>query len=91
MTAQEAIKYLKITRTCAELKKDSDGELQKRMCGVAIKALEKQIPRKPDVIDDDLGFFECPSCKTAIHYGADKTGHKYCLSCGIKLDWGDKK
>lgn len=55
------------------------------------KALEKQIPRKPDVIDGDLGFFECPSCRTAIHYGADKTDHKYCLSCGTKLDWGDKK
>lgn len=53
--------------------------------------LNKQIPQKLDVIDGDLGYFICPSCKTAIHYGADKTDHKYCLSCGIKLDWGDKK
>lgn len=89
MTAQEAIKYLKITRTCAG--QDNVGELERQMCDVSIEAVEKQIPVKPDAIDDDLGFFECPSCKTAIHYGADKTDHKYCLSCGIKLDWGDKK
>lgn len=53
--------------------------------------LNKQIPRKPDAIDDALGFFECPSCKKAINYGADRTDHKYCLNCGQSLDWGDEE
>lgn len=91
MTAQEAIKYLKITRTCAGLKEDNVGELERQMCDVSIEAVEKQIPVKPDVIDDDLGFFECPSCKAITNYGADRTDHKYCLNCGQSLDWGDEE
>lgn len=41
MTPQEAIKYLEITKRCAE--DDAAGELTRRMYDVAIEALEKQI------------------------------------------------
>lgn len=59
---------------------------------VAIKALEKQIPKKPTEINDECGYFECPTCGDLIYAeGARFKEHKYCLSCGRKLDWGDEE
>ena len=49
----------------------------------AIKALEKQIPRKLPV-DNEL--YHCPGCgeKDAI-----MQGDNYCFNCGQALDWSD--
>lgn len=56
--------------------------------GMAIQALEKQIPMKPTEINDECGYFECPACGDLIYAeGARFEEHKYCLSCGQKLDW----
>lgn len=55
----------------------------------AIKALEKQLPKKAIIIDDEMGFFECPACGGVIGYMDDPKSHKYCLMCGQALDWGD--
>lgn len=58
--------------------------------GLAIQALEKQIPKKPTEINDECGYFECPTCGDLIYAeGARFKEHKYCLSCGRKLDWSD--
>lgn len=46
---------------------------------VAIKALEKQIPKKPI---DKLMYLECPTCGDV---GIEDCG--YCPCCGQKLDW----
>lgn len=55
---------------------------------IATKALEKQIPMKPTEINDECGYFECPACGDLIYAeGARFEEHKYCLSCGQKLDW----
>lgn len=53
----------------------------------AIKALEKQIPKKPI---DDGAFCLCPICNTEfnseLHYEYEI---KFCPYCGQALDWSD--
>lgn len=49
---------------------------------VAINALEKQIPKKPD-FTEDKEFALCPCCNG--NGLADK--QEYCDNCGQKLDW----
>ena len=50
----------------------------------AIKALEKQIPKKP-IDDPENGWFECPNCGSIVwvYYG---TGEKHHCECGQRLD-----
>ena len=54
----------------------------------AQEVLEKQIPKKAVIIDDDLGISNglkrCPVCEQ-IAVG------DYCWNCGQKLNWGDDK
>lgn len=56
---------------------------------MAIKALEKQIPKKP-IIETYryTTLFICPYCER-------KQGIKYkqyhCIECGQKLDWSDEE
>lgn len=59
---------------------------------VAIKALEKQIPKKP--IDDRYPWCICPVCGGSIylknvqeHIQCQET--TYCEHCGQALDWSD--
>lgn len=49
-----------------------------------IKALEKQIAKKPYVEADDDGFklYHCPTCKMPILGSTE-----YCSDCGQKLSW----
>lgn len=64
-----------------------------RCKNVAIEALEKQIPKKPVVVDEDYIFekdewekdYECPNC------GNPYIDDSYCSCCGQKLDWSDAK
>lgn len=52
---------------------------------VAIQALEKQIPKKPD-FTEDKEFALCPCCNG--NGLADK--QEYCDNCGQKLDWSEE-
>lgn len=61
------------------------------VCKIAVKALEKQIPKKPRLNDSDYAYFECDSCGTAIAYSFEPEEHKYCLHCGQALDWGQEE
>lgn len=54
---------------------------------IAISALEKQIPRKPQEVDVDFSTFVCPNCLSTIMYTDEKETHNYCLNCGQRLDW----
>ena len=64
-------------------------------CDAGIKALEKQIPRKPNNIKSILDFSgryyttkgDCPVCNREGLYKSDF----YCNKCGQKLDWGEDK
>lgn len=46
----------------------------------AIVALEKQIPRKPVEVRNEI---VCPTCKTLVGSSL------YCRYCGQALDWSD--
>jgi hypothetical protein len=51
---------------------------------IAIKALEKQIPKKPNKILQafEYIFGDCPSCNKS-----SDMNYKHCQYCGQKLDW----
>lgn len=58
----------------------------------SMKALEKQIPKKPDVEGDGYAdghlvydTWICPNCEE--HYEIDYDNYDYCPKCGQKLDW----
>lgn len=63
---------------------------------MAIKALEKQIPKKPTYDGDGYapdGTFVwdewiCPCCGT--RYEVDYDEHDFCPNCGQKIDWSDE-
>lgn len=78
----ENLKYL-VSDSCTDTQFDYLEEIE-----IATKALEKQIPMKSTEINDECGYFECPACGDLIYAeGARFEEHKYCLSCGQKLDW----
>ena len=52
---------------------------------IAIKALEKQIPKKPK-IDDRYVMYICPCCNDFI-----KVSHNCCQNCGQAIDWSDEE
>ena len=62
---------------------------------IAIEALEKQIPKKPDLISDgydDNGnliydTWICPCCEK--QYELDYDDYKFCPECGQAIDWSE--
>lgn len=59
---------------------------------VAIEALEKQLPKKPDIMDHILGDinFKCPTCKS--EYICEKENEPlYCQNCGQRIDWSEEE
>ena len=63
---------------------------------IAIKALEKQIPKKP--IEKDIGKLKisdtafCPICDNpVIKDETDNYEQAYCCYCGQALDWSEVK
>lgn len=77
MTESEAIKQLKTQRTFTY---GSDAKVLE----MAINALKKQIPKKPDRWKS--GYACCYSCKRGI-----VREDNYCCYCGQKLDWSDEE
>lgn len=95
MTPKEAIEELKDdkklyeTEICHANDGTPDGYLLQAL-DMAIEALEKQIPKKPislgEDIDRDVG--QCPNCKEIIDTYED---YKYCSDCGQAIDWRDEE
>lgn len=62
---------------------------------MAIKALEKQIPKKPiDVCTPVVTWGLCPICKGELNKLGNRPNRvfestKYCPDCGQALDWSD--
>mgnify|MGYP006914465183 CR=1 FL=1 len=79
----EAIAEVRFNMSTIGLKESSIKRIVKAR-DLAIKALEKQIPKKPD-FTEDKEFALCPCCNG--NGLADK--QKYCDNCGQKLDWSD--
>lgn len=84
MTENEANTILK-----AEIVHHPECSIFAEALALAIRALEKQIPKKP-IIETYryTTLFICPYCER-------KQGIKYkqyhCIECGQKLDWSDEE
>lgn len=76
MIAKDVIEYFK---TCK-----SGVEACNEALGLAVKALEKQIPKKLPIVEE---LYHCPNCgeKDAV-----LQGDNYCFNCGQALDWSDE-
>lgn len=96
MTEQEAIKTIMAKACndrCDEIHCDDGCMYGADKCAfnIAIKALEKQVPKKPIEIDEKqdglfyLLSFMCPACNEPVIGQPYKP--KYCKHCGQKLDW----
>lgn len=103
MTASEAKKYMLIERECINRDCDRDCancdivqnvEDLNNAYDVAINALEKQIPKKPDCIEDKMWC--CPVCdNNLLHKWIEyptrlmpkSEGLPHCMSCGQAIDW----
>lgn len=88
MTYEEAIEFLYDIKTDAVYNVLS---VEKEALDMAIKVLEKQVPKKP-VFEKDLygGHLYCPSCKKVIMGTLLNWQPRYC-NCGQVLDWSDEK
>lgn len=98
MTEIEAIEDLKYD--CNELGKaipcdTSWGCSFENAYGMAIEALEKQIPKKPyhisQVDDNDNANVECPACHATTDYAVNVIKRGHCWKCGQLLDWSDEE
>ena len=70
--------------------KNADIKIDDEIRYPSIKALEKQIAKKPIWIERSFTKFQiCPSCSNAEHYKRVWKQEKYCVDCGQKLDWGE--
>ena len=105
MTESEAIKILK-KDSCYECSQGTDSPLNceygecrvSKATRVAIQALEKQIPKKPDCIEDKIWC--CPVCYNNLLHKWIKyptmlmpksEGLPHCMSCGQAIDWSDEE
>ena len=90
MTPKEAIEIVENEKPCCGEKLIFTEEERYEALNMAISALEKQIPKKPislgEDIDRDVG--QCPNCKEIIDTYED---YKYCSDCGQAIDWSDEE
>lgn len=84
MTAKEALEYFKRRKEQIGL---SDRIQQAE--NLAIKALEKRMPKKPVTEKDKVIFGivcgRCPECDSDVY----STTNLYCHNCGQALDWSE--
>ena len=94
MTAKEAIKRIENHIECHSKKERFAVHIIEAL-QMAVDALKKQIPQKPDLEADgydengelvfDTGY--CPKCRA--DYEVDYHAPKHCENCGQALDWSD--
>ena len=84
MTNEEVIENLKylISDDCTDTQRDFVEEIK-----IAIEAIEKQIPKKPIIIEETKDYFGhtlCPNCEK-VDFGF--TQPCFCDRCGQAIDW----
>lgn len=96
MTPQEAIKRIE-NHIEIHSRKEPHAFFITKALKLAVKALEKQIPKKP-IVDSanlvDLQDFHCPKCNQKIIARIDGEWiagkqQNYCDKCGQAIDWSD--
>lgn len=93
MTESEAIKELHKIRPRGGIIPQKRAEA----LDMAIKALEKQIPKKPRKTDSYRGVlkrvyaYACPTCHNVCleKYMNERQNTTFCWDCGQHLDWSD--
>ena len=93
MTESEAIKELRNIRPKGGIIPQKRAEA----IDIAIKSLNKQIPKSPTYEGDGYapdGTFVwdewlCPHCGSRFEVGYDD--YNYCPDCGQKIDWGEEE
>lgn len=60
-------------------------EVVEEACRIGMKAIEKQIPKKPINVGGGKYVVVCPNCKNTILYS------QYCHDCGQTLDFEEKQ
>ncbi len=79
-----------------ELYAECTHETQSDIARLAIAALEKQIPKKPEEYEDK--YYACPACDNVLMHKWEKypsqlkdkkNGLPYCLNCGQAINWSD--
>ena len=79
----EDAKAIFLLEHCAER---CDGYQKDDVCenceiNAAIKAIEKQIPKKPEIKD---GYYVCPIC--GVYQETSEGNPPYCLNCGQAIE-----
>ena len=91
MNLKEVIKTLEIAKAEVEWNYPMDYAVA---IDEAIKAIDKQIPKKPKEYEDK--FYSCPNCENILlmkwkKYNTElmdkSNGLPYCLGCGQAIDW----
>ena len=88
--AREIIKDILAEATAGEDAVSYVTECDKEPLELAIKALEKQIAKKPVLVtraDGIIKFYPCPTCSTAEKYESVYPKQKHCTNCGQALLW----
>lgn len=80
----EDIKAIFLLEHCAER---CDGYQRDDTCknceiNAAIEALEKQIPKKPEIKDE---YYVCPVC--GVYQETSEGNPPHCINCGQRLLW----
>ena len=105
MTESEAIKEIETSIELAKMCTQNFERIKEiEAYAMAIKALEKQIPKKPNkTIDSSWGVKKeahtCPVCDyylTEVHFIAPQKIESnkkitYCETCGQAIDWSDEE
>nr|DAE79117.1 MAG TPA: zinc-ribbon containing domain protein [Caudoviricetes sp.] len=84
MTENEVIKEVRFNMSEIGLNDEAAKRVSEAK-NIAVQALEKQIPKKPD-FTEDKEFALCPCCNGKGLFNKQK----YCDNCGQKLDWSDE-
>ena len=95
MTPQEAIQRIK-QHNEIHSKVEKFAIYITEALNMAIEALKKQIPKKPDYWGDGYAdgvlcydYAKCPVCERDFECDINDWGCKYCADCGQALDWSD--
>lgn len=99
MTYKEVYEYLKAVQGALNNKPISNKNAI-QINDLAIKAVEKQIPKRPllqDIHDGNNGLldylYNCPICHMFVCYATElriEEKFAYCPSCGQALDWSNE-
>ena len=94
MTESEAIKEIETSIELAKMcTQNFERTKEIEAYAMAIKALEKQIPKK--AVKDGKWSYKCPCCGECAETDCGDSFYDYrldyCNGCGQKLDWSDEE